>query len=464
MRVLRLISALGLGLLAACASPLEEAPARKAPEAQEMPRLMRFAPKAQPSGVARSNIDIAQDFLDLTFALETGKTLDTLLKFEGNIGVMLHGNLAASYRPEMANLITRLRREARVPINEVAEPSAANIHVHAITKRQISRVFPGAACFIVPGVRNWDEFRRPSASRGETRWSALTRLSVISVFLPADGAPQDIRDCLHEEIGQALGPANDLYRLDGSIFNDDNFHSVLTSFDMLILRTLYSPELRTGMTRTEVARVLPALLDRLNPRGRAIAPRPRVLVSKPWKTAFENALTLRKSPTARLAAARRAVALARQMTPADHRLGMSLLTVGRSKFRESKTGDAEFEEAYALHRRLFGIDDIRTAYAAVHLGVITLRDGDTERALEISNAHIDAARAAENAVVLSSLLAIRSEALIARQQISLARTARLESLGWARYAYGDRDGRIADSEARVAALPIDETSKSETIE
>ncbi len=45
-----------------------------------------------------------------------------------------------------------------------------------------------------------------------------------------------MRDCLHEELAQALGPLNDLYRLSNSVFNDDNFHSVLTGFDMEMLR------------------------------------------------------------------------------------------------------------------------------------------------------------------------------------------------------------------------------------
>lgn len=450
--------------LNACSKVPQDASSRGVSSITPPKTLARFAPRLQTQGVAVSNSDIAQDFLDLTFALETGKKLTGLLKFEGDIGVMLHGNLAPNYRPELTNLINRLRREAQVPINETASKDQANIHVHAISKQDISRVFPGAACFIVPGVRDWDEFRGRSRTRGETRWSALNRLNVISVFLPADGAPQDIRDCFHEEIAQALGPANDLYRLSGSIFNDDNFHSVLTPFDMLILRVLYSPELALGMSRQEVASIVPALLNRLNPKGRNIAPRPRTLRNASWENSIENALTARKSRSIRHVAAVRSVALAREMQPADHRLGMSLLALGRSKFRANQTGDAEFNEAYSLHESLFGTQNIRTAHSAVHLGVLALRDGDHARALALANKHIDAARRAENAVVLTSLLAIRSEALIRQRQIALARTARLESLAWARYAYGDRDGKIADSEARIAALPLTQPSALETPE
>lgn len=451
-----------LALLSACTTPESvEAPARKAEATAPIVALMRFPSQTQPRGVARSNQDIARDFLDLTFALETGKTLDRLLKFEGDVGVMLYGPLARDYRPELSNLLTRLQREASLPIKEVSNPDLAQIHVHAVTKRDIRRVFPGAACFIVPGVRDWDAFRNRGRTGVETRWSALDRLSVVSVFLPVDSAPQDIRDCLHEEIAQSLGPANDLYRLADTIFNDDNFHSVLTPFDMLILRTLYSPEIRTGMTRNEVSRILPALLNRLNPQGRNIAPRPRELNDAAWKNIVETALNSRRPIGARRLAATRAVQLARDMQPTDHRLGMSLLTLGRANFRSNRSADAAFQEAYLLHETLLGNSDIRTAHAAVHLGVMALRSDDTARALDLANTHIPAARQAENAVILSSLLAIRSEALIGQRQIALARDARLESLAWARYAYGDADGKIADTERRIAALSLDLPTSSE---
>jgi hypothetical protein len=49
------------------------------------------------------------------------------------------------------------------------------------------------------------------------------------------------------------------------VFNDDNIHAVLTSFDMLILRTYYDPALRNGMTRGQAAatpRCTPSALQR----------------------------------------------------------------------------------------------------------------------------------------------------------------------------------------------------------
>jgi len=60
---------------------------------------------------------------------------------------------------------------------------------------------------------------------------------------------------------------NGLYHLPYSVFNDDNLHTVLTGFDMMMLKAYYSPELRSGMTRGQVAQALPYILNRINPAG-----------------------------------------------------------------------------------------------------------------------------------------------------------------------------------------------------
>ena len=54
--------------------------------------------------------------------------------------------------------------------------------------------------------------------------------------------------CLHEEIAQAMGLANDSAFARPSIFNDDEEFGRLTSHDELLLRILYDPRMKTGMT------------------------------------------------------------------------------------------------------------------------------------------------------------------------------------------------------------------------
>lgn len=57
--------------------------------------------------------------------------------------------------------------------------------------------------------------------------------------------------CLHEEIAQGLGLANDSPRARPSIFNDNDEFALLTPQDALMLRMLYDPRLTPGMTAEE---------------------------------------------------------------------------------------------------------------------------------------------------------------------------------------------------------------------
>lgn len=69
--------------------------------------------------------------------------------------------------------------------------------------------------------------------------------------------------CMHEEIAQALGLANDSPRARPSIFNDDEEFAMLTGHDELLLRMLYSPDLRAGMTEAEARPIIQTLARRL---------------------------------------------------------------------------------------------------------------------------------------------------------------------------------------------------------
>lgn len=56
------------------------------------------------------------------------------------------------------------------------------------------------------------------------------------------------RSCLHEEVAQGMGLANDSPRARPSIFNDDEEFALLTAHDALLLRMLYDPRLTPGMS------------------------------------------------------------------------------------------------------------------------------------------------------------------------------------------------------------------------
>ena len=181
---------------------------------------------------------------------------------------------------------------------------------------------------MVPNISNLSEYAGARRTQ-RTDWARITQRQKLAIFLPNDTSPKEVRDFLHEELAQALGPLNDLYRLSDSVFNDDNMHTVLTGFDMLILRVFYSPALRSGMTRAEVAARLPAILAQLNPAGQSRVPQHRDATPRSWVATVQQALGPGTPPQGRLSAARSALNIARVMGWYDHRMGFSHYAMGR---------------------------------------------------------------------------------------------------------------------------------------
>jgi hypothetical protein len=445
MRALALLACLALAACAAAPTvPLSD---RRAPD-EALPPMKTFS-QTQPLRATRPNGQIARDFLDLTFEMESGRPVPLMTRFEGPVTVRVTGQVPPSLGPDLAALLQRLRHEARIDIRRT-DGEDADITIEVVPRATLQSLVPQAACFVTPRVTSWAEYRRARHSK-KVDWTALTRRDKAAIFLPGDVSPQEVRDCLHEELAQALGPLNDLYRLPDSIFNDDNFHTVLTGFDMLILRAYYAPELRNGMTRGEVAARLPALLARLNPGGQRPAGPPRAPTPRAWIDAIETALGPGASPARRRAAAERALQIAADRGWHDNRAAFSLFSLGRLTLPvDGETALAAFLQA----GQIYGADPatrIQAAHVAMHLAAFALSTGQPDAALEIVNRNLAPAMRGQNASLLSTLLMIKAEALEDLGRASEARAVRLDSLGWARYGFGP-DSEVRGRLSEIAAL------------
>ncbi|MEX0304169.1 MAG: DUF2927 domain-containing protein [Leisingera sp.] len=435
LRIIRGAAAAAVLALAACTAPSArvEAPTRAAAAPAALPPVKVFSPR-RPLPPQRSNADIARDFLDLHFALEGGSTLPQFTRFEGPISLRVTGDPAPGFIRDLNTLLARLRSEAGISIQRVSGGDA-NITIQSVSRAEIRRALPKAACFVVPNVSSLAEYRRNRRSP-RTNWSLLRSRERLAVFIPNDVSPQEVRDCLHEELAQAIGPLNDLYRLPDSIFNDDNIHAVLTGFDMLILRASYAQELRTGMSRAEVEARLPAILARLNPRGTRTAAQWLPETPRAWITAFEQALGPQASLRERLRSANRAAAIARDLGWQDHRRALSHYTLGRMlRIREPELAQKHFRTAESYLAGLPGTR-MHQAKLTVQLAAWDIAHGNGAAALNRLRPAAAAAAEHENAALLATLLMLQAEALELEHRNAEARRVRLDSLGWARYGFG----------------------------
>lgn len=78
--------------------------------------------------------------------------------------------------------------------------------------------------------------------------------------------PQRLRtSCVHEELAQGMGLANDSPDARPSIFNDDEEFAFLTRHDELLLKMLYDSRLRPGMTEAEARPIVQTIAAEMLP-------------------------------------------------------------------------------------------------------------------------------------------------------------------------------------------------------
>jgi hypothetical protein len=443
-----------LMLLNACVPVSQSGTATRAVIAESSLPPMKTFGLAAASRPAISNDDLIRDFLELSFEMESGRSLPVFTRFEGPITLRVTGAPPPTLAGDLSALLTRLRAEAGIAISPTTSPSA-NITIEAVPRQTIKRVLPQAACFVAPNVSSMTDYRNARRSP-RTNWTLLETRTRLTIFLPNDAAPQEVRDCLHEELAQALGPLNDLYRLPNTVFNDDNVHTVLTGFDMMILRATYAPELRSGMSRAEVSRRLPAIFARINPGGRYRGSRPVSPTPQAWSNAIQTALGPASSPTARRRASDDAIQIAEQNGWTGNRRGFAHYAQGRLlQNTDPRAARAQYELADRFYAKS-PETRLHRAYVATQLAAYAISEGNATRALTLLEPHIPAARASQNAALLATLQLLQAEALGMQGRVAEARALRLDSLGWARYGFG-ADWAVRAKLREIAALSPGET-------
>ena len=411
------------------------------------PSLTALPAPAQVSA-QRGNQEIVRDFLDLTFRMESGRAIPVLSRFEGPITVAMTGDVPEAAGPELARLMGRLRNEAGITLQGAAAGESASITIEFLPRNQMRRVVPTAACFVVPGVTSFEAYK---AARGTAAvdWTQLTRRNHVAVFIPSDTSAQEVRDCLHEEVSQGLGPLNDLYHVPDSIFNDDNFRTVLTGFDMLILRAYYAPELQAGMNEAEVARRLPALMARLNPGGEGKGGTLKTIAPRSWVAAVEQSFGLRGGNAK--AAAEKMLSIAMAQGWRDARMAFSYYALGRAQITSDPVAAVQaFTEAGRIYRALPG-GEVHAAHVDMQLAAIALSTGQPGQAVQFADRAIPVVKQAQNAALLATLMLIKAEAFDAQGMAAEAKATRLDSLGWARYGFGS-EAQVRARMSEVAAL------------
>ncbi|MFT3975301.1 MAG: DUF2927 domain-containing protein [Amaricoccus sp.] len=123
---------------------------------------------------------------------------------------------------------------------------------------QVHSTYPDFAPAVVTALRNAsvDDFCITYTFWDKTNSSVY---SAVFVLIRAEHPAFTKMSCVQEEMSQAMGLPNDSPEARPSLYNDDLEFAVLTEHDAILLRMLYDPRLKPGMTAAEVLPLLPAI-------------------------------------------------------------------------------------------------------------------------------------------------------------------------------------------------------------
>lgn len=172
----------------------------------------------------------------------------------------------ATDRARIASFVSRLSRVTGHPMT--VDDRAPNFFIYIVSEDEREALGPVVRSAL-PGLG-------PSEVAGITAMPRTTYCLVYALADSSSGAytrafavirsehPDLLRlSCLHEELTQGLGLPNDSPRARPSIFNDDEEFALLTDQDELLLRILYSSDLRPGMSAAEARPIVFSLARRL---------------------------------------------------------------------------------------------------------------------------------------------------------------------------------------------------------
>ena len=128
-------------------------------------------------------------------------------------------------------------------------------------------------------VDNFDSVFRNVICLATFQTNAAHEITRGYIFIPVDKVTQKgkLTDCIVEELTQMMGLTNDSNAVYPSIFNDRSADTYLSCLDYVLLKIAYHPDLKPGMSESQIRHKLPLILAQLRKTGEIAQAQSRVL-------------------------------------------------------------------------------------------------------------------------------------------------------------------------------------------
>lgn len=175
---------------------------------------------------------------------------DQPVQFKVTFGDTVPADQRAKDSRNIGSYVARLSRLTNRPMRLVSE--APNFHVFVVNESErralgpeLRRILPGISNAVVNAVTDMPRSTFCLVFASDPGDSGRYDKAVAVI---RGEHPDLLRlSCIHEELAQGLGLANDSPAARPSIFNDDEEFGLLTNHDEMLLKMLYDPRIRAGM-------------------------------------------------------------------------------------------------------------------------------------------------------------------------------------------------------------------------
>ncbi|MEX2519097.1 MAG: DUF2927 domain-containing protein [Paracoccaceae bacterium] len=233
---------------------------------------------SSPSDAPFTNADLATNFNRIALNREYRREGGRLVQEETPTGISrwskpIHFQLVGSGvteadRAEYAALTARLSRLTGLEVTETAgEPNLSILILGPDERRAFVRALDAeGAAERMPLVVQWaGDVAYPCIGQVGYLDAESGDITGAMIMIKSELGGLLRRSCIHEELAQTLGLMNDDDHVRPSIFNDDQEFALLTQHDEYLLRILYDPRLKPGMSAEVALPLVDEIIKDLRP-------------------------------------------------------------------------------------------------------------------------------------------------------------------------------------------------------
>lgn len=206
-----------------------------------------------------SDEDIVRGFFKTAFGAElrVSGAVDRIRRYETPVRIFIDGKTVPDRRAEVATIAADIgKRIAHLDIAVTANRDDANMIVTLVRDRDLRGTI--RKIYGNERARQIQKDLDPQCLSGFQKDETF-RIVRSEVILVVDAGNFIFRDCVYEEMLQALGPINDT-DVPWSMFNDDVQMGFFGIYDQYLLNILYHRRIKAGMTVDEVSALIPDIL------------------------------------------------------------------------------------------------------------------------------------------------------------------------------------------------------------